>query len=522
MVASNDDLPPDSASRTFSVDSVAEMLHIDVTKDPTASERNADLFSSFANMTNTICGAGILGLPYAFAHTGWIVGVFFICIGMYFSIVALQLLTYCAAKTGFPSSIYTLVHPVHKHAPIVVDCIIFIQLFGACIAYLVVIGDLMPQACTQMGGQGLWITREFWVIIGFAVAVPFSIPHNINFLKYSSGLACFFLIFVTFVVFLYALPSSSTGLYACEDQKLTDDTLPCKGQHLTDKGLNAVDALKVLSIFVFGYCCQNTTFPVVNEIVDITEQRLFFVWSSSVSASSVMYLVVAVCGYYTYGDSIKSDLLLNYPGTGLITTARVMISLVVALSYPLQINPARRSFMSIMKALYDKDDIDDAPVRVLQIRYYGFTLLFLIATLAIGLSVTDLGVVISVIGATGGNTIMFIAPGFLYLYHFADDSTPYQPLSRILDNKNTEEDGMANLDISINGIPTAGGEILSEKLLPSNHRQGGTAANGLTFDLPIPAPSYNMKVLAFIQLTTGIVLIPLTLTMIFIGGAEGG
>ena len=38
MVASNDDLPPDSASRTFSVDSVAEMLHIDVTKDPTASE----------------------------------------------------------------------------------------------------------------------------------------------------------------------------------------------------------------------------------------------------------------------------------------------------------------------------------------------------------------------------------------------------------------------------------------------------------------------------------------------------
>ena len=177
--------------------------------------------------------------------------------------------------------------------------------------------------------------------------------------------------------------------------------------------------------------------------------------------------------------------------------------------------------MSIMKALYD-NDVDDAPVRVLQARYYGFTLLFLAATLAIGLSVTDLGVVISVIGATGGNTIMFIAPGFLYLYHFADNSTPYQPLS-LLDNKNTEEEeGMTNLDISINGIPTAGGEILSEKLLPSNHRQGGTAANGLTFDLPVPAPSYNMKVMALIQLTIGIILIPLTLTMIFVGGAEGG
>ena len=81
--SNNDDLPPDSASRTFSVDSVAEMLHIDVNKDPTATERNADLFSSFANMTNTICGAGILGLPYAFANTGWIVGVFFITFSIF-------------------------------------------------------------------------------------------------------------------------------------------------------------------------------------------------------------------------------------------------------------------------------------------------------------------------------------------------------------------------------------------------------------------------------------------------------
>ena len=35
---------------------------------------DATIFSSVVNLTNSIIGSGILGLPYAFAASGWVLG----------------------------------------------------------------------------------------------------------------------------------------------------------------------------------------------------------------------------------------------------------------------------------------------------------------------------------------------------------------------------------------------------------------------------------------------------------------
>ena len=141
--------PDTLRERIMSIDSVS--LLADGERDPMKTAREASWFSSFFNLTNTICGAGILGLPYAFANTGWILGMTFLIIAAIFSFIGMHLLTLCCAKTGFPSSLYSITRPMNKHMPTVVDALILLQLFGAGIAYLIIVGDLMPEACNQLG-----------------------------------------------------------------------------------------------------------------------------------------------------------------------------------------------------------------------------------------------------------------------------------------------------------------------------------------------------------------------------------
>ena len=41
--------------------------------------------------------------------------------------------------------------------------------------------------------------------------------------------------------------------------------------------------------------------------------------------------------YGTYGSLVEHDVLKSYPGSGLVSVSRVMIAVVVAFSYPLQV-----------------------------------------------------------------------------------------------------------------------------------------------------------------------------------------
>jgi amino acid permease len=63
-------------------------------------------------------------------------------------------------------------------------------------------------------------------------------------------------------------------------------------------------------------------------------------------------LVVAYCGYFTYGANVQSNILDgNYPSTTAATVGRVAISLAVACSIPLQLFPARICWVNVARQL---------------------------------------------------------------------------------------------------------------------------------------------------------------------------
>lgn len=113
--------------------------------------------------------------------------------------------------------------------------------------------------------------------------------------------------------------------------------------------------------------------------------------------------------------------------TPIVALARVFVSLLVCFTYPLQCNPARRCVMTLLSSIYKDHEKTPADAEAIQnIRYMVITAVFLGASFAIALSVEDLGVMLSLVGATGSTLVSYILPGFCYYFLFKDDGPAWK------------------------------------------------------------------------------------------------
>jgi amino acid permease len=166
--------------------------------------------------------------------------------------------------------------------------------------------------------------------------------------------------------------------------------------------------------------------------------------------------------YISAGDAVASDILVSYPQSTLLSLARVLISLLIAFSYPLQCLPSRASattlWISAQAACCDdvdprgvlpslstpQDGVTPPPLAEAEdtglmagaeegrraaaaaahapatercgarLRYVVLTSMFLLGTLTVALTLRDLGVVLAVVGATGSTIVSYILPGAIY------------------------------------------------------------------------------------------------------------
>ena len=484
-------------SDAFSIESISKgfLAIVDDTKDPTATLRVASFGSCYANMINSIMGAGILGLPYAFANTGWVFGVLLNLMSMYFSIIGCRLLSYCSSVVPKPSSFFQILNVVNPKLSIFVDVSVILLTFGSALAYLIIIGDLMPKSLTTLGASGFITARATWVVTGWMIAAPFACMHNLDALKWTSGLCFLFLMVTIIVIFIYAMPGDP--LEACIDQDLDDD-LPCRGANVwvvTD----AKTFLKVFSIFIFALACQANIFAFLNEMRRPTQVRVdsLFTWAIVTAGSS--YIIYGSCGYATYGDSIRSDSIINYPANKLGAVIGIFVSFIVAFSYPLQINPCRRSLLTMLQKALNKGA--EPSIMQTRFRYYTITSIFLGVSLLIAMVLDDLGFVLSLVGATGSTAICFIIPGYCYLSLFSwegcEERRKIGSMHDDLKRKLIEEEEGARVGVSANTNDNVDGQDINETL-------------------PIHEKSDFYVYAAYFQLVAGCVVCPVCLVAIFI------
>ena len=168
----------------------------------------ASAFSCYVCLANTIMGAGILGLPYAFAKTGWLVGTILMIICASSSVFSLHELSVCAAMTPTPSSFYSVGMLAAPKWVWLIDAAVAIKCFGVATSYLIIIGGLMPEAMKQAGAAANIQDRHLWIAIALGIIGPVAFQNSLEVLKFTSTMSIAFVSFVSVMIIVFAFPSA--------------------------------------------------------------------------------------------------------------------------------------------------------------------------------------------------------------------------------------------------------------------------------------------------------------------------
>lgn len=369
------------------------------------SQRHGTAVSSYSVLCKSMIGSGIFSMAYAFSKFGFIPGVFALCFAAGITWLSLHVLSSLALEFRAENpSFYSVSEKILPRARWVVDVALIINCFGAAVAYVITSGTLMASAIMSMfklngqnGIQKHHISMIVQAVMILALA-PLCMMKEITATKVANlvGLSC--LLYIVIVTFFYTDPSAYAGNTAL---LYPSSTLAALGSFPT---------------FVFAFACQMNLFQVANELKGANMRRLGVVSGASTATGFFVYIPMAVVPFLTYGYTVKSNYLYNLDTDGHvdvpIVIAYVFASISVSISYVLQVQPVRRSFMSLIFGSRELSSGKEKRARV------GLVSLIMLASygLAVGIG-EDLSICLNVAGLFGGLTMGFSMPLFLYMYH---------------------------------------------------------------------------------------------------------
>jgi hypothetical protein len=139
-----------SSAKYGSVSSSTRHVEAEATTIPSATatssmhnNKGATIASAVINLTNTIIGAGMLGLPGAFGGTGYISGMILIVLSAACAAHGLVLLSKVACLTGRPCSFYSVARASVPRYTVLIDAAVAMNCFG-------VATGMAAQMCIQL------------------------------------------------------------------------------------------------------------------------------------------------------------------------------------------------------------------------------------------------------------------------------------------------------------------------------------------------------------------------------------
>lgn len=125
-----------------------------------AGENTSEFGGSFFNFVNSIVGAGIIGLPYAFHHTGFGFGIILLTLVGYITYFSVNILVASGNKVRAYSYESVMQHAFGQKGVLLIIIAQFLVAFGAMLAYIVVIGDTMPELVRSFDEDNALTNRQ--------------------------------------------------------------------------------------------------------------------------------------------------------------------------------------------------------------------------------------------------------------------------------------------------------------------------------------------------------------------------
>lgn len=216
-------------------------------------------------------------------------------------------------------------------------------------------------------------------------------------------------------------------------------------------------------------------FSILNEIGNNSHFRTTAVVFASIGCAAFLYILVAITGYLSFGNSVGGNIVaqcklsilflaLSYSeadAKGLkdapsisATIGKAAIVVLVMFSYPLQVHPCRASVDAVLKwrPRRTAESPNGSPSRqgrqgpnaksrsdvMGETRFAAITTAIIVLSYIVAMTVSSLEKVLAYVGSTGSTSISFILPGLFYYKISSPQSPSHQKLMK--EDDDDEED----------------------------------------------------------------------------------
>ncbi|KAJ1918990.1 hypothetical protein H4219_002248 [Mycoemilia scoparia] len=338
---------------------------------------------------NTAIGSGIFGLPWAISRAGLVYGVFIIVFVAILNLFANFILLGCGIQTKTYQFEDLSRKALGRFGTLMIQFAIIVNGFGCCISYLLIIGDTMTPVMSAMAGPSPYINRNT-VITGFALIIIFPLLFfkNIAPLSKPSALS----IFCIPIIMLFVIVKG----------------IDCQHKNPTQVVWFGDDLFSSIGLISFAFGSTQTSFQSFSSL----RHQTFPQWkiTATVAASSmlVIYSSFGLAGYLSFGSIVQTNILNNFAiDDPWANFSRILMAISILLTYPMQFYPLRELVTKKLHLRLGQSVFQSAKI-------HSMSVVFFAVTLAISLSVNDLGLVYQLVGTCSATLLSFLLPSTIY------------------------------------------------------------------------------------------------------------
>ncbi|KEH25195.1 putative amino acid transporter, transmembrane domain-containing protein [Medicago truncatula] len=397
------------------VDENAPLLPMCQETDAEFHEFNGASFpGAVFNLSTTVIGAGIMGLPACVKKLGMVPGLLAIILTALLTEKAIEFMIRFS-RAGNLSSYGSLMGDTFgKYGKALVEICVIITNVGILIVYMIIIGDVIsgttsggihhPGILEGWFGVHWWTGRTFVVVFTtLAVFGPLVSLKRIDSLRFTSalsiGLAVLFLV-IAGGISIIKIISGRIGM-------------PRLFPVITDVD-SVFDLFTVFPVLMTAYICHYNVHNIDNELEDSSRMR--GVVRTSLTLCSSVYVLTSFFGFLLFGEGTLDDVLANFDtdfgipfGSALNDAVRFSYVAHLVLVFPVVFYALRVNIDGLIFSSSRR------PLVVDNFRFASITIA-LVGTIFLGANfIPSIWVIFQFSGATGAVCIAFIFPAAITL-----------------------------------------------------------------------------------------------------------
>jgi amino acid permease len=374
----------------------------------------AKVFPSILNLINNILGAGLFSMPWCLRQASLTSGVLLLIFCACMNAASFVIISMCCDLAGEFSYLKMGRLALGNRFGYALQAVVACYTLGSTISFVVLCGDFLVGAHTGVfeyfaNNTILYNVNDETGSRAFIVLLctllfffPLSLLRKLDGLKFTSAISClasFYAAVLTCTVYFYA---SSLGKGALLPNEIHAD--PPLRQDITYFAF-PVSFWEAVPIVNVAFTAHYNAGRFYQELKNRSIKKIALVSGGAMTFSLLLYGVVAVTGYLTFGRMTKGNILENYaPSYSLAIGARIALAVVVIFTLPLVLHSLRSALFALFWE--NKYNTDNAPTSL----FVSIAIGILGACGTIGVIFTKIEVVLAYKGGIFGSCLVYIFP----------------------------------------------------------------------------------------------------------------